>query len=132
MVERQCFEGILRGAHNLWMQVCSCSERTTHLAFYYDHEFKHVAFCGHELTFGSCKITFGTMAPWNEESQKEPTLCPLCVDRLVNLGGGLCAEVCLLCGHADGVHNKGCVYRRLQNKELVAKLGGLASSEKGS
>lgn len=118
-------ERILTGAREVWIQRCMCDENATvyHLAFTCWIEHKSVSFCGHNISMGACRGD-GGLRKWEPEHKDNPHFCPLCVDRLLSKGAGICADICSICGGTDGKHYKGCNFRRLEDTELVSKLQG--------
>jgi predicted amidophosphoribosyltransferase len=121
--ERDAYRRILSGARPIWVQDCTCNgePKVQHLAFALWIFGRTFSFCGHELSTGKCKGPQGSETYWKPEYESDKELCPLCVDRLMSLGGGICRDICSICG-GHGKHRSGCEYRKLNDSNLVAKL----------
>lgn len=73
-------------------------------------DFMTISFCGLGLSIGGTTkdaniVMGGQQKP---DFRPDPRNCPLCWDRLINRGGGICADICLACGGKDGTHRKKC------------------------
>lgn len=123
--ELRAFLRILQGSQDVWVQDCTCiggGPKVQHLAFAYWIDAISVAFCGHNIGLVRCHGN-GGMIFWKPEYKDDPEICPLCLNRLLNFGGGICAGVCLLCGESDGKHHAKCTYAPLaNNSDLIAQF----------
>lgn len=123
--ETEAYAQILKGVREVWIQRCGCdpNSRVLHIAFQCWIDYKSVAFCGHNISIGACRGG-GGLRPWKSEYKDDPEFCPLCLDRLLNLGNGICRDICSFCGTPDGKHAKRCAFKALENTGLVEKLKG--------
>jgi hypothetical protein len=114
------FDRVLRGAQPVWVDRCKSADGTEiwHLSPNYRLDTINPAFCG--VDCGGPESQGGAMATvkpmragcggvmYNPINLADPRICPLCLDRLKNRGGGICEAVCFWCGYTDGRHRDDC------------------------
>lgn len=97
----------------LWVQVerREGGEEIYHFATDSPIDFATISFCGLNMSMGSGEGNFSSGRQQRPIFTPDHRNCPLCYDRLMNRGGGICANVCTACGGKDGEHRAGCCLR---------------------
>ena len=81
-----------------------------------------ISFCGLNMSIGKEPPSGGRYSGGRQQHPnftEDPRNCPLCWDRLMNNGGGICADICMNCGRHGEDHHKDCDLRLPEPGELI-------------
>lgn len=97
----------------LWVQVEKAADGTEihHFAQECSIDFMSISFCGLDISRSNSEHVFIMGRQQRPNFTPDERNCPLCWDRLMSRGGGICAGICLACGGKDDTHKAGCVLR---------------------